>query len=90
MDPNELVGMEGEPYVISVTAKGNPSMLNFTWIRDGLPLSRDSSRIKARDSTLNITRLHRNDAGTYICQATNKQGSSFYQLNLTIQCKLIK
>ncbi|XP_014296084.1 nephrin isoform X2 [Microplitis demolitor] len=85
MDPNELVGMEGEPYVISVTAKGNPSMLNFTWIRDGLPLSRDSSRIKARDSTLNITRLHRNDAGTYICQATNKQGSSFYQLNLTIQ-----
>ncbi|XP_057323480.1 nephrin-like isoform X4 [Microplitis mediator] len=85
MDPNELVGMEGEPYVISVTAKGNPSTLNFTWIRDGLPLSRDSSRIKARDSTLNITRLHRNDAGTYICQATNKQGSSFYQLNLTIQ-----
>ncbi|XP_034948910.1 nephrin-like isoform X2 [Chelonus insularis] len=85
MDPNELVGMEGEPYVISVTAKGNPTTINFTWVRDGLPLSKDSSRIRARDSTLNITKLHRNDAGTYICQATNKEGSSFYQLNLTVQ-----
>ncbi|XP_044576167.1 nephrin-like isoform X3 [Cotesia glomerata] len=85
MDPSELVGMEGEPYVISVTARGNPSTINFTWTRDGLPLSRDNSRIKARDSTLNITRLHRNDAGTYVCQATNKEGSSYYQLNLTVQ-----
>ncbi|KAK0090227.1 hypothetical protein PV325_002297 [Microctonus aethiopoides] len=85
MDPNELVGLEGEPYVISVTAKGNPTTINFTWTRDGLPLSRDNSRIKARESTLNITRLHRSDAGTYICQATNKEGSTYYQLNLTVQ-----
>ncbi|KAF7993108.1 hypothetical protein HCN44_005889 [Aphidius gifuensis] len=85
VDSSELVGMEGEPYVISVSAKGNPSNINYVWSRDGLPVSRDNSRVRTHDSTLNITRLHRNDAGTYNCQATNKEGSSFYQLNLTVQ-----
>ncbi|XP_063995244.1 nephrin isoform X2 [Diachasmimorpha longicaudata] len=85
IDSTELVGMEGEPYVISVSAKANPTNINYSWTRDGLPLSRDSAKIKARDSTLNITKLHRNDAGTYICQASNKEGSTYYQLNITVQ-----
>ncbi|XP_015599513.1 nephrin isoform X4 [Cephus cinctus] len=85
LDLNELIGMEGEPFVISVSAAGNPASITYTWTRDGLPLSVGAKRITARGPTLNITRLERYDAGTYICEAMNEEGTTFYQLNLTVQ-----
>ena len=89
MEATELVGMEGEPFVISVAARGNPAAITYTWSRDGLPLSLNSagSRFIARGSTLNITKLERYDAGTYVCEAINYMGTTFYHLNLTVQCK---
>lgn len=87
LDPYELTGLEGEPFVISVSARGNPNTTEYTWTRDGLPLSNSGKRITAHGPTLNITRLNRHDAGTYICEALNKEGTTFYQLNLTVQCK---
>ncbi|XP_018304858.1 nephrin [Mycetomoellerius zeteki] len=85
LDPYELTGLEGEPFVISVSARGNPNTTEYTWTRDGLPLGNSGKRITAHGSTLNITRLDRHDAGTYICEALNKEGTTFYQLNLTVQ-----
>ncbi|KAG5319172.1 NPHN protein, partial [Pseudoatta argentina] len=85
LDPYELTGLEGEPFVISVSARGNPNTTEYTWTRDGLPLGSNGKRITAHSSTLNITRLDRHDAGTYICEALNKEGTTFYQLNLTVQ-----
>ncbi|EZA58762.1 Nephrin [Ooceraea biroi] len=85
LDPSELIGLEGEPFVISVSARGNPNMTTYTWTRDGLPVGSSGKRITAHGSTLNITRLDRHDAGTYICEAFNKEGTTFYQLNLTVQ-----
>ncbi|XP_012058121.1 PREDICTED: nephrin-like [Atta cephalotes] len=85
LDPYELTGLEGEPFVISVSARGNPNTTEYTWTRDGLPLGNNGKRITAHGSTLNITRLDRHDAGTYICEALNKEGTTFYQLNLTVQ-----
>ncbi|KAG7187933.1 hypothetical protein KM043_013897 [Ampulex compressa] len=85
LDSYELTGLEGEPFVISVAANGNPNSIKYTWTRDGLPLSTAARRITARGSTLNITRLDRHDAGTYICEAINEEGTTFYQLNLTVQ-----
>ncbi|XP_018378403.1 PREDICTED: nephrin-like isoform X2 [Trachymyrmex cornetzi] len=85
LDPYELTGLEGEPFVISVSARGNPNTTEYTWTRDGLPLGSSGKRITAHGSTLNITRLDRHDAGTYICEALNKEGTTFYQLNLTVQ-----
>lgn len=79
--------MEGEPFVVSVTAMGNPDDIKYTWTRDGLPLVSGSRRISVRGAMLNITKLDRHDAGTYICEATNEEGTTFYQLNLTVQCK---
>ncbi|XP_015436524.1 PREDICTED: nephrin-like [Dufourea novaeangliae] len=83
--PDELIGMESEPFVVSVFARGNPNDIKYTWTRDGLPLVSNSKRIFVRGSTLNITKLDRHDAGTYICEATNEEGSTFYALNLTVQ-----
>ncbi|XP_012277554.1 nephrin isoform X2 [Orussus abietinus] len=85
LDPNELIGMEGEPFVISVQATANPTPITYSWTKDGLPLSSAAKRISARDSTLNITRLERHDSGTYTCEGINKEGTTFYQLNLTVQ-----
>ncbi|XP_020290195.1 nephrin isoform X2 [Pseudomyrmex gracilis] len=85
LDPNELIGLEGEPFVISVSARGNPNATEYTWTRDGLPLGTSGKKITAHGPTLNITRLDRHDAGTYICEALNKEGTTFYQLNLTVQ-----
>ncbi|XP_046619486.1 nephrin isoform X3 [Neodiprion virginianus] len=85
LDPNELVGMEGEPFVISVLAAGNPTAITYTWTRSGSPLSTSNKRFTARGPTLNITKLERRDAGTYRCEAINSEGSSTYGLNLTVQ-----
>ncbi|XP_026675533.1 nephrin-like isoform X2 [Ceratina calcarata] len=85
IDPYELIGMEGEPFVVSVSAMGNPNEIRYTWTRDGLPLASSNRRISVRGSTLNITRLDRHDAGTYVCEATNEEGTTFYQLNITVQ-----
>ncbi|XP_076671541.1 sticks and stones isoform X2 [Andrena cerasifolii] len=85
IEPHELIGMEGEPFVVSVTAMGNPNDIKYTWTRDSLPLVSSSRRISVRSSTLNITKLDRHDAGTYTCEATNDEGTTFYQLNLTVQ-----
>lgn len=87
IDPHEMIGMEGEPFMISVSAIGNPNEIKYTWTRDGLSLASNSRRISVRGSMLNITKLERHDAGTYICEATNEEGTTFYQLNLTVQCK---
>ncbi|XP_012226439.1 nephrin isoform X3 [Linepithema humile] len=85
LDPFELTGLEGEPFVISVSARGNPNTTEYTWTRDGLPIVSSNRRVTAHGSTLNITKLDRHDAGTYICEALNKEGTTFYQLNLTVQ-----
>ena len=89
LEPSELVGMEGEPFMATVVTRANPATITYTWTRDGLPLSNGAvgARIIARGPALNISRLERNDAGTYICQAMNNEGTTFYQLNLTVQCK---
>ncbi|XP_053999054.1 nephrin [Hylaeus anthracinus] len=85
IEPHELIGMEGEPFVISVSAMANPNDIKYTWTRDGLPLVSSNRRISVRGPMLNITKLDRHDAGTYICEATNEEGTTFYQLNLTVQ-----
>ncbi|XP_076632643.1 sticks and stones isoform X2 [Colletes latitarsis] len=85
IEPHELIGMEGEPFVISVSAMSNPNEITYTWTRDGLPLVSNSRRISVRGSMLNVTKLDRHDAGTYICEASNEEGTTFYQLNLTVQ-----
>lgn len=88
LEKSEREGMEGEPYLVTVLARANPSAITYTWTRDGLPLSSGvNSRVVARGPTLNITRLERNDAGTYNCETINDEGTTFYQLNLTVQCK---
>ncbi|VEN63224.1 unnamed protein product [Callosobruchus maculatus] len=85
-----VTGIENEPLIISLKADGNPTNIAYTWTKDGLPITQESSstgneRIVSDGSTLNITRLSRHDAGTYTCEALNSQGSSVATFNVTVQ-----
>lgn len=87
-----VVGIEGEPLIISLRADGNPQNIAYTWTKDGLPIMLANTgsgmeRIVSDGPVLNITKLSRHDAGTYTCEAINSQGSSVAQINITVQCK---
>ena len=79
--------MEGEPFAISVVVNANPSTVSYTWTRDGLPLSKNGRRITAHSSTLNITKLERQDGGIYTVEAMNLEGHAVYNLSLNVLCK---
>ncbi|XP_043477806.1 nephrin-like isoform X3 [Leptopilina heterotoma] len=84
-EPSELIGMENEPYIITLQTRGNPGKITYTWTRDGLHLPDRGRRMTARGPTLNITKLERLDSGSYVCEAINDKGATFYHLNLTVQ-----
>ncbi|CAD7011504.1 unnamed protein product [Ceratitis capitata] len=83
------VGVEGESLQVSLSATGNPMVIVYSWTKDGLPVPSTSTshggaehRIYADGANLNFTKLNRNDAGIYVCEASNSEGSA--KLNFTI------
>lgn len=92
MNEEEVTGIEDEPLIISLKADGNPSSITYTWTKDGLPVGQSTTgmeRVIAEGSVLNITKLSRNDAGAYTCEAINSQGSSVIHVNVSVECKLL-
>ncbi|KAK9885754.1 hypothetical protein WA026_013625 [Henosepilachna vigintioctopunctata] len=85
----DVIGIENEPLILTLRAEGNPQNIAYTWTKDGLPITQTSAssgieRIVSEGSTLNITKLSRNDAGIYTCEAVNSQGSSVFNVNVTV------
>ncbi|XP_049307143.1 nephrin isoform X1 [Bactrocera dorsalis] len=83
------VGVEGESLQVSLSATANPVTVLYSWTKDGLPVpstsvsnGRAEHRIYADGANLNFTKLNRNDAGIYVCEASNSEGSA--KLNITI------
>ncbi|XP_073844761.1 nephrin adhesion molecule sticks and stones isoform X4 [Musca autumnalis] len=80
------VGVEGESLLVALQANANPMSITYTWTKDGQALPGNGiaaeSRIFAEGPKLNFTKLHRNDAGVYICEARNSQGSA--RINVTV------
>ncbi|XP_067629154.1 nephrin isoform X1 [Eurosta solidaginis] len=83
------VGVEGESLQVSISAAANPMSIVYSWTKDGLPVPSTSisnggaeHRIYADGANLNFTKLNRNDAGIYVCEAKNSEGSA--KLNITI------
>ncbi|KAK4873251.1 hypothetical protein RN001_015280 [Aquatica leii] len=85
-----VTGIEHEPLIITLKADGNPTNIAYTWTKDGLPIAQASSssgmeRIISDGPALNITKLSRHDGGTYTCEALNSQGSSVFNVNITVE-----
>nr|CAD7419966.1 unnamed protein product [Timema poppensis] len=80
--PSETqIGVEGKPLVMSLKATGNPSSIVYTWTKDGSVLGKG---LTTDGPVLNITRLKREDAGVYMCEAVNSEGSTAVKINLTV------
>lgn len=87
-----IAGIETEPLIISLRAEGNPTNIAYTWTKDGLPITQQSTstgaeRILSEGPVLNITKLNRHDAGIYSCEALNSQGSAILNINVTVECE---
>ncbi|KAM7345697.1 hibris isoform 4-T4 [Cochliomyia hominivorax] len=81
------MGVEGEPMRIELHATGNPMTMSYTWTKDGLPIMNNAQgqRIISDGSTLNINKLSRNDAGSYICEAMNSQGTAIMEIQILVE-----
>ena len=85
-----VVGIEGEQLQVALNANANPMSIAYTWTKDGLPILSGGSgveRIVSEGPILNITKLTRNDAGIYTCEAVNSQGSAMINITVIVECK---
>ncbi|KAM8713441.1 hypothetical protein ACLKA7_013711 [Drosophila subpalustris] len=83
-----FVGVEGAPLQVELHASGNPMSISYTWTKDGLPISSNSlsgQRLISDGPRLNISRLNRNDAGIYVCEALNSQGTAMLEIQVVVE-----
>ncbi|SPP75591.1 blast:Nephrin [Drosophila guanche] len=83
-----FVGVEGAPFHVELVASGNPMSISYTWTKDGLPITTNTlsgQRLISDGPRLNISRLSRNDAGVYICEALNSQGTSLLEIQIAVE-----
>ncbi|XP_017836908.1 nephrin isoform X1 [Drosophila busckii] len=78
------VGLEGESLLVPLQANANPSSISYSWTKQGVAIPQEPGehRIFAAGATLNFTKLHRDDAGSYVCVASNSQGKA--NINITV------
>lgn len=78
---------ESESMSINLTARGNPSLVEYKWSRaDGKEM--DTVRFVADGPLLNVSSAVRSDSATYKIEATNEQGTSETTIILNVHCKL--
>lgn len=92
--------VEGDSYVINLTAQANPRPVSYTWTKGGrrLPTVRPSERSSSRSASssttarvfasgplLNLTGVERSDGGVYECEATNSEGSTKASILINVQ-----
>ena len=84
---NETVN-EGSKVTFQCNATGNPSP-TLSWTKDGNLINQSSNNIVfSQDSqTLTINNVQRNDAGFYVCNATNNVNYVSASGHLNVQCK---
>ncbi|XP_060807924.1 nephrin [Amyelois transitella] len=84
-----IVGTENEPLIIVMKADGNPGSITYTWTKDGAPIPQSSygganDRIISEGNMLNVTKVSRNDAGVYTCEAVNSQGAAIHNVTIAV------
>lgn len=61
--------------------------MKIQWMKDRKDLNNSSSKISFADgvASLEVMRVSKNDAGDYLCKATNEAGSEFCKAKVTIK-----
>ncbi|VBB32471.1 unnamed protein product, partial [Acanthocheilonema viteae] len=85
--PNTLsdyTTVEGDRIELRCFASANPSP-TITWSRKGIPILHDTPRMHVnKDGTLIIDNVENDDAGHYICKASNAAGDTEKVVRLTV------
>ena len=80
--------MEGEPFVLNVTASASPSKLDYTWERDNgqekITNDPNSGDIWFSGGFLHLARVSRDHAGTYRVTANNSEGQAVATVKLDV------
>ena len=79
--------MEGEPFVLNVTASASPSKLDYTWEKDGqqrIGSDSDSDEMWFSGGLLHLARVSRDHAGTYTVTANNSEGRAVATVKLDV------
>ncbi|GFY43633.1 nephrin [Trichonephila inaurata madagascariensis] len=84
--------IEGESTTINITAKGNPSSINYSWSKASSSTSlmaADSNDVAvtpvlSAGSLFNVTNVRRDQAGQYRLEASNEEGNSFVTIVLNV------
>lgn len=89
--------LEGDSALINATARGNPKVLSYVWIKDGIEVVTEEARFDpnkpwARDliprgPVLEFKTVNRLHAGEFTCEASNTVGSSRVKIIVSILCK---
>lgn len=84
--------VEGQPAIVNMTAKANPSEVTYAWSREGSAIKAVGDagvydRITFNGALLNLTMVRRDDKGEYKCDATNNEGTQSGIVRLNVQCK---
>ena len=61
------------------TVQGTPAAQSISWTRNGISIAIDNSKytgVNTANSSLTINNFKSNDAGNYVCSATNAAGTS--------------
>lgn len=83
LNESTFYGTEGDNLIVSLQAYGHPQTMTYTWRKNGRSLSHSDK------STLNFTKLSRNDEGEYSCEAYNGEGSATLNFSISVRCEYI-
>ena len=86
--PTNTTIIEGNKVVLPCPATGTPTP-EITWFKDGKRITGNELGIMIRsDGSLQLDHAQGEDAGHYVCEATNVAGKQTHGIDLKVFCKL--
>jgi len=73
--------LEHEPVKVNVTAVANPTTISYSWYTGKL-----MDRFVSGGPQLALDTVTRHEAGSFVCIASNSQGSTTLPVILDVQC----
>ena len=82
--PVEVI--EGEPFVLNVTASASPNKLDYSWEKDSrIHIATDpGADVWFNGGFLHLARVSRAHAGTYTIKANNSEGMAVTTIKLDV------
>lgn len=78
--------IEGKSLTLNMTARGNPTDITYTLIKDGAIYT--SSSVAVHSGMLEMSNIMRADAGSYSLKAENTEGSRNHNFSINVTCKM--